>query len=160
MGVDSWLFIFSVIDEGALLFLVVYFVITLSDLECDYLNATNCCDKLNKWVLVEAIAQCVLAVLLLLTGHWILFLMYAPVTAWLVYKLVNKPSGDIGMYDPTEIHNRQQLKTYMKENLIKMGSHLIFFFIFLYWMTISLLNLTKSAKAVEPMFPPVEVSDL
>jgi hypothetical protein len=26
MGVDSWLFVFSVIDEGALLFLVVYFV--------------------------------------------------------------------------------------------------------------------------------------
>jgi hypothetical protein len=23
-------------------------VITLSDLECDYLNATSCCEKLNK----------------------------------------------------------------------------------------------------------------
>lgn len=140
MGVDTLLFIFSVIDEGALLFLVVYFVITLSDLECDYLNATTCCEKLNKWVLPELIAQGLLGVLLLFTGHWILFLLYAPVTAWLIYKFVNKPSGDIGLYDPTEIHNRQQLKTYMKENLIKMGSHLIFFFIFLYWMIYSLIK--------------------
>ncbi|XP_021361386.1 protein cornichon homolog 4-like isoform X1 [Mizuhopecten yessoensis] len=140
MGIDSLLFIFSVIDEGALLFLVVYFVITLSDLECDYLNATSCCSKLNKWVLPELIAQSVLAFFLLVTGHWILFLMYTPVTAWMVYKYVTKPSGNIGLYDPTEIHNRHQLKTYLKENLIKLGSHLIFFFVFLYWMIISLLT--------------------
>lgn len=140
MGIDGLLFILSVIDEGALLFLVVYFVITLSDLECDYLNATTCCTRLNRFVLPEIIAQLALAVLLLITGHWILFLMYIPCTAWIVYLFVTKPTGNIGLYDPAEIHNRHQLKAYMRDNMIKMAVHLIFFFIFLYWMIYSLLK--------------------
>jgi len=48
------------------------------------------------------------------------------------YRYVTKPTGNIGLFDPTEIHNRQQLKYHMKENLCKMGFHLIFFFIYLY----------------------------
>ncbi|XP_041353511.1 protein cornichon homolog 4-like [Gigantopelta aegis] len=137
---DSLLFIYALIDEGALLFLAVYFIITLSDLECDYLNATSCCEKLNWYMLPEIIAQDVMTVLLLLSGHWIIFLMYAPLGAWLTYKYVMKPSGNIGMFDPTEIHNRQQLKVYMKESLVRLGFHLLFFFIFLYWMIYSLVK--------------------
>ncbi|XP_022329240.2 protein cornichon homolog 4-like isoform X2 [Crassostrea virginica] len=140
MGIDGLLFILSVIGEGGLLFLVVFFVITLSDLECDYLNATTCCSRLNKFVLPEIVVQSALALLLLITGHWILFLMYAPCTAWIVYLFVTKPSGNIGFYDPAEIHNRHQLKAYMRDNMIKMGVHLIFFFIFLYWMIYSLIK--------------------
>lgn len=52
---------------------------------------------------------------------------------FLCFRIVTKPSGDIGMFDPTEIHNRQQLKNYMRESLIRLGIHLIFFFIYLYW---------------------------
>ena len=55
------------------------------------------------------------------------------------YRIVMKPSGDIGIFDPTEIHNRQQLKNYMRESLIRLGIHLIFFFIFLYWYVICTL---------------------
>ena len=42
------------------------------------------------------------------------------------------PTGCMGMYDAAEIHNRQLLKGYMKEVMIKLGYHLIFFFIYLY----------------------------
>ncbi|KAL8576195.1 hypothetical protein ACOMHN_027850 [Nucella lapillus] len=140
MGPDGLLFIFCLIDEAMLLFLAVYFVITLSDLECDYLNARTCCERLNFWVLPEVIAHDLLVVLLLITGHWILFLIYAPLGLWLAYKFVMKPSGDIGIFDPTEIHNRSQLKNYMRESLIRLGIHLIFFFIFLYWMIYSLVK--------------------
>ncbi|KAH3853589.1 protein cornichon homolog 4-like [Dreissena polymorpha] len=139
MGVDTPLFIFSLIDEGFLLFLVVYFVITLSDLESDYLNARTCCEKLNYWVFPEMVPQAVLSVLLLFTGHWILFILYAPCTAWIVYRYVSKPSGNIGIFDPTEIHNRQQLKFLLKESLCKMGFHLIFFFVYLYMMIYTLI---------------------
>ncbi|XP_077138301.1 protein cornichon homolog 4-like [Ranitomeya variabilis] len=45
---EAALFIFSLIDCCALIFLAVYFIITLSDLECDYINARSCCSKLNK----------------------------------------------------------------------------------------------------------------
>ncbi|XP_067682040.1 protein cornichon homolog 4-like [Haliotis asinina] len=140
MALDSFLFIFALIDEATLLFLAVYFIITLSDLECDYLNATSCCSKLNYWILPELIAQDFLTVVLLLSGHWVLFLMYAPLGAWITYKFLVNPSGNIGMFDPTEIHNRQQLKLYMKESLVRLGFHLIFFFVYLYWMIYSLVK--------------------
>ncbi|XP_052768863.1 protein cornichon homolog 4-like [Mya arenaria] len=140
MGVDAPLFIFALVDEGYLLFLVVYFVITLSDLECDYLNARTCCEKLNFWVLPEIIPQAVLTVLLLITGHPFLFVLYGLCTAWIIYRYAKKPTGNIGLFDPTEIHNRQQLKSHMKENLCKMGFHLVFFFIYLYLMIYSLIK--------------------
>ncbi|BFZ06997.1 hypothetical protein BsWGS_10036 [Bradybaena similaris] len=140
MGPDGLLFIFALLDEGALLFLAVYFVITLSDLECDYLNARTCCDKLNYWVVLELISHNMLSLLLLLCGHWLLFILYCPLGAWLLYKFVMKPSGNIGLFDPTEIHNHKHLKTYMRESLVRLGFHIIFFFVFLYWMIYSLVK--------------------
>ena len=44
---DIFLFIICLLDTGGLVFLLIYFIITLSDLECDYLNAQECCAKLN-----------------------------------------------------------------------------------------------------------------
>ena len=50
------LFIFALLVTAFLLFVLIYFLITLSDLECDYLNAQECCAKLNfvrnvkKWI--------------------------------------------------------------------------------------------------------------
>lgn len=46
-------FALALADNGLLLFLLVYHVITLSDLECDYLNALECCSKLNRWVPIK-----------------------------------------------------------------------------------------------------------
>lgn len=40
--------------------------------------------------------------------------------------------GNMGVLDPTEIHNRGQLKSHMKEAMIKLGYHLLCFFIYLY----------------------------
>lgn len=140
MSGDTFLFVFGLFDTGALLFLEVYFVITLSDLECDYLNAQQCCSKLNCWVLPELIAHCLITVLLLLGWHWILFLLNIPMIAWEVYKYVTIPSGNVGIYDPTEIHNRGMLKSHMKDSTIKVGYFLVFFFIYLYCMIVSLLT--------------------
>ena len=49
MGLFSDIFLFSMclILTGILIFILIYFIITLSDLECDYLNAEECCGKLN-----------------------------------------------------------------------------------------------------------------
>uniref|UniRef100_A0A8C2F4J1 Uncharacterized protein n=1 Tax=Cyprinus carpio TaxID=7962 RepID=A0A8C2F4J1_CYPCA len=49
---EAAVFILSLVDCCALIFLSVYFIITLSDLECDYINARSCCSKLNKVRLV------------------------------------------------------------------------------------------------------------
>lgn len=138
---DVVLFVFSLFDTGALLFLTVYVVITLSDLECDYLNAQQCCSKLNGWVLPEVIAQAVLTVLLFFVNfHWILFALNVPMVVWQVYKYLTVPDCNFGVYDPTEIHNRGNLKRHLRDSMIRLAFYLIFFFIYLYCMIIALLT--------------------
>uniref|UniRef100_A0A3Q3D1G6 Cornichon family member 4 n=1 Tax=Hippocampus comes TaxID=109280 RepID=A0A3Q3D1G6_HIPCM len=121
---DAAVFILSLIDCCALIFLAVYFIITLSDLECDYINARACCSKLNKWVIPEMVGQCLSTVLMLVSTHWFIFFLNLPVAAWDIYRYVKVPMGNMGVFDPTEIHNRGQLKSHMKEAMIKLGYHL------------------------------------
>ncbi|KAK4824732.1 hypothetical protein QYF61_018120 [Mycteria americana] len=150
---ESVVFIFSLIDCCALIFLSVYFVsfssgaggrpgriITLSDLECDYINARSCCSKLNKWVVPEVIGHAVVTVLMLISLHWFIFLLNLPVATWNIYRYIMVPSGNMGVFDPTEIHNRGQLKSHMKEAMIKLGFHLLCFFMYLYSMILALIN--------------------
>ncbi|KAG1649702.1 Protein cornichon 4 [Nymphon striatum] len=47
-------------------------------------------------------------------------------------KILTIPMGNIGMYDPTEIHNRGKLKKHLQESMIRLGYYLLFFFIYLY----------------------------
>ena len=49
------------------------------------------------------------------------------------YRLMKKPANYIGLFDPAEIHNRGDLKSHSNNSMIKIGEHLIFFFIYLYW---------------------------
>ncbi|XP_077998548.1 protein cornichon homolog 4-like [Glandiceps talaboti] len=140
VSTDALLFIFSLFDSAALLFLAVFFIITLSDLECDYLNATACCARLNTWVLPEIIAHSLVTCLLVMNQNWILFAVNIPLAAYQIYKFITVPSGNTGLYDPTEIHNRGQLKYYMKLSMVKLGFHLLFFFIYLYSMILALLS--------------------
>ncbi|CAH0561060.1 unnamed protein product [Brassicogethes aeneus] len=137
---DSFLFVLCLTDTGAILFLFVYFVITISDLECDYLNAQQCCSRLNKWVMPKLIAHTFLTVILLFHGHWALFLCNVPMSCWMVYELLKVPTGNMGVYDPTEIHNRGLLKRHMRDCMIYLGYYLLFFFIYLYCMILSLLK--------------------
>ncbi|KAI0215212.1 cornichon-like protein 4 [Lamellibrachia satsuma] len=104
------------------------------------MNATQCCSKLNKWVPIELGIHGVLTVLQLVTFHWYLFLLNLPLFAWEAYRFFSKPSGYIGVYDPAEIHNRNQLKGYMQEAMVKLGYHLIFFFVYLYSTIIRLVD--------------------
>ena len=115
-----------------LIFLSVYFIITLSDLECDYINARSCCSKLNKWVVPEVTGHAVVTVLMLILLHWFIFLLNLLVATWNIYMYIMVPSGNMGVFDPTEIHNRGQLKSRTKEAMIKLGFHLLCFFMYLY----------------------------
>ncbi|KAH7971772.1 hypothetical protein HPB52_002756 [Rhipicephalus sanguineus] len=108
---DVVLFVFSLFDTGALLFLTVYV-----------------------WVLPEVIAQAVLTVLLFFVNfHWILFGLNVPMVVWQVYKYLSVPDCNFGVYDPTEIHNRGNLKRHLRDSMIRLAFYLIFFFIYLYW---------------------------
>ncbi|EDL94851.1 similar to Protein HSPC163 (predicted), isoform CRA_b [Rattus norvegicus] len=115
-------------------------IITLSDLECDYINARSCCSKLNKWVIPELVGHTFVTVLMLVSLHWVIFLLNLPVATWNIYRFIMVPSGNMGVFDPTEIHNRGQLKSHMKEAMIKLGFYLLCFFMYLYSMILALIN--------------------
>ncbi|XP_058791995.1 protein cornichon homolog 4 [Phymastichus coffea] len=137
---EPLVFALALLDTGALLFLLVYFVITLSDLECDYLNAQQCCSRLNAWVIPKMIAHAILLCLLFINGQWILTCVNIPMTLWLLYEIFATPGGNMGVYDPTEIHNRGQLKRHMRDCMVYLGYYLLFFFIYLYCLIVSLLK--------------------
>ncbi|CAH2001773.1 unnamed protein product [Acanthoscelides obtectus] len=137
---DGLLFSICLADTGALLFLLIYFLITLSDSECDYLNAQECCARLNVWVYPRIIAHVFVTAILLLQGHWILALFNLPMTIWLALEISNVPKSNLGVFDPTEIYNRGQLKYQMTRTMVCFGYYLIFFFTYLYCMIASLLE--------------------
>ncbi|XP_019405085.1 PREDICTED: protein cornichon homolog 4 isoform X2 [Crocodylus porosus] len=92
------------------------------------------------WVIPELIGHTVVTVLMLISLHWFIFLLNFPVATWNIYRYIMVPSGNMGVFDPTEIHNRGQLKSHMKEAMIKLGFHLLCFFMYLYSMILALIN--------------------
>ncbi|KAH6914330.1 ER-derived vesicles protein ERV14 [Coprinopsis sp. MPI-PUGE-AT-0042] len=129
----GWLFLFSVLMVAGLLFCMVFFIIMFSDLECDYINPIDLCNKLNQFVIPEHAAHAFLTVLFLLSGQWIAFILNAPLVAWNANKIVNKNH----MYDATEIF--RSLGGHKKETFIKLGFYLLSFFYYLYRMIVALI---------------------
>ncbi|XP_054003190.1 protein cornichon homolog 4 isoform X2 [Hylaeus anthracinus] len=114
---EPLLFVLALFDTGSVLFVLVYF-----------------------WVVPKLVAHTFLEILLLTHGQLILCLVNLPMTLWLLFEYFGVPSGNMGVYDPTEIHNRGQLKRHTRDCMIYLGYYLIFFFIYLYCMIIALLK--------------------
>lgn len=119
------LLMLSLLDTGLLLFLAVYFMITLSDLESDYINSRQCSERLNRLTWPRA-ALLVLLCLLALPSP-LLLLPPLPPTLWLLYKATHvppgatmvhhPPPGNSGLYEPTEVHVRAVLQGKLQESL-------------------------------------------
>lgn len=105
-----------------------------SDLECDYINPIELCNKLNPWFVPEASLHGFLTILFLLKGHWFSILMNLSL---LIYNL-NKYIKQDYLLDATEIF--RTLSKHKKESLIKLGFYVIMFFYYLYRMIISLVT--------------------
>lgn len=60
-------------------------------------------------------------------------LVNLPMLGWMAYEVASVRPGNMGVYDPTEIHNRGQLSKHLRDCMIYLGYYLIFFFIYLYW---------------------------
>jgi len=136
----------SLFITGLLLFISVYFMITLSDLESDYLNSRQCSDKLNLFTWPR-LALLALHSVLNFSSLWLL-LLSLPSTLWLAYRSLRIPSGNSGLYDPTEVHIRSNLRASIKESLAYMGYHMFSFFIYM-WLLVS--SLTKNE--INPIAP-------
>lgn len=105
-----------------------------SDLECDYINPIDLCNKLNQFVLPENIAHAFLTLLFLLSGQWFAFLLNLPLMLYNINKIRNK----IHMYDATEIF--RTLSGHKKESFMKLGFYLLSFFYYLYRMIVALIS--------------------
>ncbi|KAG2203616.1 cornichon [Mucor mucedo] len=127
------LFLTSVVLAAILLFLMVFFVIMFSDLECDYINPIDLCNKLNQFVLPEMGLQAFLFFIFLVTGHWLQMLINLPILFINVRKVMNNTH----MYDATEIF--RTLSKHKKESFIKLGFYAITFFFYLYCMIVALI---------------------
>ncbi|ODV59175.1 cornichon family protein, partial [Ascoidea rubescens DSM 1968] len=116
------------------LFLQVFFTIMFSDLECDYINPIELCNKINPYVLPEATLHLVLTALMLLNGHWFTFALNLPLTAYNINKLFVVKNH---LLDATEIF--RTLSKHKRESLLKLGFHLLMFFYYLYRMILSFI---------------------
>lgn len=116
------------------LFAQVFFTIMYSDLECDYINPIELCNKLNPWFIPEGGLHAVLSALFLVNGYWFVFLLNLPLLAFNVNKFLNKNH----LLDATEIF--RTLSKHKKESFIKLGFHLLMFFFYLYRMIMALVT--------------------
>ncbi|CAO3695193.1 unnamed protein product [Rhizopus stolonifer] len=96
---EFMLFLFAVIMAALLLFTMVFFVIMFSDLECDYINPINLCNKLNQFVLPEMGAHAFLFLIFFVSGSWWAALLNLPLFAYNVRKVTSGRH----MYNATEI---------------------------------------------------------
>nr|XP_044610773.1 LOW QUALITY PROTEIN: protein cornichon homolog 4-like [Equus asinus] len=138
--VEAVVVILSLLGCCVLTFLSVHFIITLCDLGCDCINARPCSSKLNKRVIPEFTGHTTVTALMLTSLHSFIFLLNLPVVTWNIYQFIMVPGDKMGPFDPTEIHNRRELKSHRKEATIMLGFHLLCFFMYLYSMILALIN--------------------
>ncbi|CAI5758225.1 unnamed protein product [Candida verbasci] len=134
MNGEGWLFILTVIVNAINLFSQVFFTIMYSDLECDYINPIELCNKLNPWFIPEAALHGFITILFLINGYWFCFLLNLPLFAYNVNKFYNKNH----LLDATEIF--RTLSKHKKESFLKLGFHLLMFFFYLYRMIMALVK--------------------
>ncbi|XP_078173315.1 cornichon family protein [Carex rostrata] len=132
MMVFVWLVCFFLLI--GLISLVIFQVMCLADLEFDYINPYDTASRINKVMIPEFILQGTLSLLLLFTGHWIMFLLSLPFVYY-NYTLYQKRQH---LIDVTEIFNHVYKEK--KRRLIKLGCLVVFLFLSLFWMIWSVLE--------------------
>jgi len=147
MDLDVTIWMFCLIVSSLLLFLTVYMMITLSDLESDYLNARDCASRLNLWVIPRLLMQIFHSIALLIGTNWFIFLASMPFSGLLIFRKCKQKPGHDGLYDPTEMHNRIALRKHLMESLGYMAYHLFSFFLYMYLMVGSLTGDSSNPTA-------------
>ena len=80
-----------------------------------------------------------LSVLLLCQFSYLMLIISLPFTVWQIRLSAGVGGGEMGIFDPTKIIVRDNLRRKIKESLVYMGYHLLSFFVFM-WQLVSLLS--------------------
>ncbi|XP_066921677.1 protein cornichon homolog 4-like [Clytia hemisphaerica] len=140
MDGETFAFIFAIIVSAALMFMSVFYLIVFADLESGYISAATCCDRVNKIVFPEVGLIAFLSLCLLYFKCYGSLVFTTPMFVWLLYRIAKKPAGHMSFYDPAEIHNRNALKNYSRESVVKVVYHVVGFFVYLYSIISSILS--------------------
>ncbi|KAK4034869.1 WD40-repeat-containing domain protein [Parachaetomium inaequale] len=82
MSGEAWLYLFAVIINAVNLFLQVFFTIMYSDLECDYINPIDLCNRLNTYIIPEVAVHGFLTFLFLINGYWLPLILNLPLLGY------------------------------------------------------------------------------
>ncbi|XP_010265774.1 PREDICTED: protein cornichon homolog 1 [Nelumbo nucifera] len=135
MAWELLLWLISFFVSIALLALVIYQLICLSDLEFDALNPYDTSSRINLVVIPEFVMQGALCTLFLLTWHWFLFLITVPVTFYHVRLYLRRKH----LLDVTEIF--RLVNEEKKYRMVKLGFYLVLFFIVIYRLVVVAVTL-------------------
>ncbi|GMH26624.1 hypothetical protein Nepgr_028467 [Nepenthes gracilis] len=128
----AWLMSFFIVI--ALLVIVIYQLLCLSDLEFDYINPYDSASRINKVIMPEFITHGALCLFFLLTGHWFMSLLCIPYLLYNVKMYMDKQH----LVDVTEIFN--SLNREKKKRIVKLGYLIIILFLSLFWTIWSALE--------------------
>nr|GLL36566.1 protein cornichon homolog 1 isoform X1 [Ipomoea trifida]GMD44657.1 protein cornichon homolog 1 isoform X1 [Ipomoea batatas] len=116
-----WLIFFLL--NIALIALILYQIVCLSDLEADYMNPYESSSRINNVILKEYVLQGVFCILFLVTGHWFLFLLTVLPTYYNVKKFLSRQH----LIDVTEVFRAIDFEK--KLRIAKLAFYLIFFIV-------------------------------
>ncbi|KAE9971028.1 COPII-coated vesicle protein [Venturia inaequalis] len=141
MSGEAWLYLLAVLINAVNLFLQVFFTIMYSDLECDYINPIDLCNRLNTYIIPEAAVHAFLTILFVINGYWLAILLNLPLLLWNGKKIFENQH----LLDATEIFRKLNVhkkvrSPFVTESFIKLGFHLIMFFFYLYSMIVALIR--------------------
>ncbi|XXG64108.1 hypothetical protein AAC387_Pa05g2151 [Persea americana] len=131
MAWEVILWLVSFFISMALIALAFYQLICLSDLEFDYINPYDSASRINAVVIPEFVIQGGVCVLFLITWHWFMFLIMAPVTYFHIRLYLQRKH----LIDVTEIF--RLLNDEKKIRLVKLVFYLTLLFITIYWLVAS-----------------------
>ena len=117
----------AIVDVGLSLVVSCYALLTLWDLQSDYLNSRACADRLNGLVLPLAGLTSILTLLLTLAGSY--FLALFPLGQTILIFYCQRSTRSEGLFDPTVIGQRGQLKVNLQLAGGHVGYQVVAFFI-------------------------------
>ncbi|XP_031102622.1 protein cornichon homolog 1 isoform X2 [Ipomoea triloba] len=127
-----WLIFFLL--NIALIALILYQIVCLSDLEADYMNPYESSSRINNVILKEYVLQGVFCILFLVTGHWFLFLLTVLPTYYNLKKFLSRQH----LIDVTEVFRAIDFEK--KLRIAKLAFYLIFFIVVIVRLVISVIR--------------------
>ncbi|GKV34633.1 hypothetical protein SLEP1_g42994 [Rubroshorea leprosula] len=146
MSLDLIFWIVCFVMGLGLVAFTFYQMLCLLDLEADFLNIYEAASQINSVVLPEFILQGVLCAIFLLTWHWFMFLVAAPVALYHVMLYVNGKH----LVDVTEIF--RNLNQYKKLRYYKLGAYMFLLIVVLTRLTLSAFHYVRNGDDLVHLF--------